>query len=106
MKLISFFAYLRENRLRFCEVQCWSNILPCEKCLFILTLHSFAVNKKYQKLQYTFENSIFKDELTEIYRKHFKRKIRTQLLFVIFFNSLKYYIVFIFWDFNLPSRNV
>ena len=74
MKLISFVVYLRENHSRFCNVQCWYEILPCEKCLVILTLHLFLVNKKYRKMHHTFENSIFKDDLMEIYRKHFLKE--------------------------------
>ena len=74
MKLIGFVAYLRENRSRFCDVQCWEEILPCEKCVLILTLHLCLVNKKYQKMHYMFENSVFKDDLMEIYRKHFLKE--------------------------------
>ena len=74
MKLIKFVKYLNENRLRYCEAHCWANLIPCEKCLFILTLYSIAVDNKPQKLHYYFENSIFRNEFTEIYRKHFLKQ--------------------------------
>ena len=57
-------------------IRCWDNILPCEKCVLILTLNSCLVNRKYQKMHYVFENSVFKDELTEIYYKHFLKETK------------------------------
>ena len=76
MKLLNFVVYLQENRSRFCDVRCWDNILPCEKCVLILTLNLCLVNRKYQKMHYVFENSLFKDELTEIYYKHFLKETK------------------------------
>ena len=38
MRLSEFVVYLKENRWRFCEIQCWDLSrnhwgFPCEKCL-------------------------------------------------------------------------
>ena len=74
MQLKKFVGYLNENRLKFCDVHCWVNLIPCEKCLFILTLYSLAVDNKHQKLHYMFENPIFRNEFTEIYRKRFLKE--------------------------------
>ena len=74
MQLKKFVDYLRENRLKFCDVHYWLNLFPCEKCLFILTLYSLAADNKHQKLYYMFENSIFRNVFTEIYRKHFLKE--------------------------------
>ena len=73
MKLSKFVVYLKENRERFCEVQCWDEE-RCERCIFVSTLNMFLASKKYAEMHYVFENSIYKRELIYIYQTHFLKE--------------------------------
>ena len=77
MKLSKFVVYLKENRERFCEVQCWDQ-KPCEKCIFISTLNMLLINRKYAKMHYVLENSMYRKELTEVYQKHFLKENKNE----------------------------
>ena len=79
MRLSEFVAYLKENRWRFCEIQCWDLSrnhwgFPCEKCLDVFCLHMHLQKKNYERMHLLFHSLWFREELMEIYHNHFVKE--------------------------------
>ena len=85
MEIKKFIAFLEKNRLKFCDVHCWENVIPCEKCSFILTMHATAKEKDLQI--FLFQNSVWRDEFNELYFDHFlKEQGKKEFVLVYFYN--------------------
>ena len=73
MEIKNFFAFLEKNRLKLCDVHCWENLIPCEKCSFILTMQTAAKNKDLQI--FLFQNSVWRNKFIELFG-HFLKEQR------------------------------